>query len=110
MRRTLQNSHMAPSPDPRWKASCQCFLSSTEDHKQGTVSFCVFSKQAEHDIPRTCHNEAVASQEAEVSAGDRCMPTGPASFQLTINPLFHLDLYGSISSDFSLGIPPDPFL
>lgn len=40
---------------------------STEGHKQGAVPFCESSKQAERDISRTCHDEAVALQEAEVS-------------------------------------------
>lgn len=71
------------------RQSC-CVFSSTEDHKQGTVSFCVFSKQAEHDIPRTFHNEAVASQEAEVSLLGQVHAYRTSFLQLTINPLFHL--------------------
>ena len=59
------------------RRSC-CIFPSPKGHKQGAVSFCVFSKQAERDIPRTCLDEAVALQEAEVSLSGQA-PTGPAA-------------------------------
>ena len=65
MRRALQNL-WPPALIRDGRRSC-CVFPSTEGHKQGDVPFCKSSKQAECDIPRTCHSEAMALQEAEVS-------------------------------------------
>lgn len=71
------------------RQSC-CMFPPPRDRSRWPVPFLGSSKQTECDIPRACQDEAVPSQEAEVSLSRQVHAYRTTHLPQTMNPLFHL--------------------